>query len=151
MSRIAQRLGITVAGVKYHVSEILGKLGVASRVEAVAWSRAEAPDRRPWLATPCYSSAKTSPVLGTAAAAATAIVFIGILVWGLTAPAGRGPMPTTHQRTPAPRPRRRGADGEFPTLVASRDIAAGTALTHDMVCMALVDTLIPDFKWDACG
>jgi len=28
---IAQRLGVTLAGAKYHVSEILGKLGVSSR------------------------------------------------------------------------------------------------------------------------
>ena len=31
---IARRLGISLAGAKYHVSEILGKLGVASRAEA---------------------------------------------------------------------------------------------------------------------
>src|SRR5437899_4682052 len=44
---IAQRLGITVAGAKYHVSQILSKLGVATREEAAAVSLA---DRGPWWA-----------------------------------------------------------------------------------------------------
>jgi DNA-binding CsgD family transcriptional regulator len=42
--QIAVRLGISLAGAKYHVSEILGKLGVSSREEAAAWQRTE----RPW-------------------------------------------------------------------------------------------------------
>ena len=40
---IAGRLGISVAGVRYHVSEIIGKLGVRNRYEAAAW-----PARPPW-------------------------------------------------------------------------------------------------------
>jgi len=42
---IAERLGITRDGVKFHVSEILTKLGVASREEAASWQAAA---RRPW-------------------------------------------------------------------------------------------------------
>ena len=38
---IAQRLGISVDGAKFHVSEILGKLGVTSRNEAARWERDE--------------------------------------------------------------------------------------------------------------
>lgn len=34
---IAHRLGISADGVKFHVSEILGKLGVSSRNEAARW------------------------------------------------------------------------------------------------------------------
>jgi DNA-binding CsgD family transcriptional regulator len=34
---IAERLGITLAGAKFHVSEIIGKLGVTTRDEAVLW------------------------------------------------------------------------------------------------------------------
>ncbi|MGE0059774.1 MAG: LuxR C-terminal-related transcriptional regulator [Dehalococcoidia bacterium] len=42
--QIAQRLGISVDTAKFHVSEILGKLGVANRREAVSWrTRREAP------------------------------------------------------------------------------------------------------------
>ena len=43
---IAQRLGISPAGARYHVSEILGKLAVESRQEAAAWRPVEG--RRPW-------------------------------------------------------------------------------------------------------
>lgn len=43
---MAERLGISRDGVKFHVSEILTKLGVASREEAVSWSA----ERRPWWA-----------------------------------------------------------------------------------------------------
>ena len=35
--QIARRLGISLDGVKFHVSEILGKLGVGSRNEAAQW------------------------------------------------------------------------------------------------------------------
>src|SRR5436189_2286478 len=38
---IAEKLGVTVAGAKYHVSEILSKFGVSSREEAAAWKRDE--------------------------------------------------------------------------------------------------------------
>jgi DNA-binding CsgD family transcriptional regulator len=34
---IAERLGISLAGAKFHVSEIIGKLGVTSREEAATW------------------------------------------------------------------------------------------------------------------
>ena len=34
---IAARLGLTLAGAKFHVSEIISKLGVATREEAAAW------------------------------------------------------------------------------------------------------------------
>ena len=37
--QIAERLGISPDGVKFHVSEILGKLGVTSRDEAARWER----------------------------------------------------------------------------------------------------------------
>jgi DNA-binding CsgD family transcriptional regulator len=35
--QIADRLGISLDGVKFHVSEILGKLGVRNRNEAARW------------------------------------------------------------------------------------------------------------------
>ena len=40
---IAQRLGITLAGAKYHVSEILGKLGLSGRGEAAVWQPSRVP------------------------------------------------------------------------------------------------------------
>ncbi len=39
--QIAQRLGISLDGVKFHVSEILGKLAVTSRNEAARWRPVE--------------------------------------------------------------------------------------------------------------
>jgi DNA-binding CsgD family transcriptional regulator len=44
---IAERVGISRDGAKYHVSEILSKLGLRSREEAAMWRREE---RRPWWA-----------------------------------------------------------------------------------------------------
>ncbi len=40
--QIAHRLGISRFGAKYHVSEILSKLGVSSREEAAAWQESHA-------------------------------------------------------------------------------------------------------------
>jgi DNA-binding CsgD family transcriptional regulator len=42
---IAERLGITLDGAKYHVSQILSKLNVATREEAAASVREDAPRR----------------------------------------------------------------------------------------------------------
>src|SRR6476660_3800186 len=45
-AEIAVRLGISPDGVKYHVSEILSKLGVSSRQDAVAWAHSSGHTRR---------------------------------------------------------------------------------------------------------
>ncbi|MEX2158339.1 MAG: LuxR C-terminal-related transcriptional regulator [Dehalococcoidia bacterium] len=79
---IAERLGISLAGAKYHVSEILSKLGVASREEAAAIE----PERRRWwlaaLAPAGLLGKKASfAVAGLAAIAVAA--GIGVLLWGL--------------------------------------------------------------------
>ena len=42
---IARHLGISPDGVKFHVSEILGRLGVGSRREAAGWRRDGEPAR----------------------------------------------------------------------------------------------------------
>ena len=44
--QIAQRLGIGFEGAKYHVSEIIGKLGATNRLEVAAWQVGA----RPWWA-----------------------------------------------------------------------------------------------------
>ena len=44
--QIGGRMGISANAVKYHVSEIISKLGVRNRREAARW-----PERRPWWAT----------------------------------------------------------------------------------------------------
>jgi DNA-binding CsgD family transcriptional regulator len=59
--QIALRLGISVDGVKFHVSEILSKLGVSSRNEAARW---EGQQRQP-APSACLAGlgrgARTSP------------------------------------------------------------------------------------------
>jgi len=65
---IAERLAISRDGVKYHVSEILGKLGLSSREEAARWS----PEAGPWWA------AAAAP-LALFARKSTAAIGIGLL------------------------------------------------------------------------
>ena len=89
--QVAKRLGISLDGAKYHVSEILGKLGVSDRQTAAAWT----PSRRAWwlagslafLAWPFKSLlwGSTAKVAAAAAVAATVVAFavpegFGILV-----------------------------------------------------------------------
>ncbi len=45
-AEIAERTKLSTAGVRYHITEIINKLGVRNRYEAAAW-----PERPPWWAT----------------------------------------------------------------------------------------------------
>jgi DNA-binding CsgD family transcriptional regulator len=79
--QIAEELGVTIDGAKYHVSSILSKLGVSSRVEASRW-QPEAPAQlghRPGIWSLVLAFAKIS---GTAVAA-SAILGIGVLGYGV--------------------------------------------------------------------
>jgi DNA-binding CsgD family transcriptional regulator len=73
---IAQRLDVSTATAKYHVSEILSKLGVESREEAARWQ----PEREGvWKRL-----LQAGLVLKAAAAAAVVVVLaagLGVLVW----------------------------------------------------------------------
>jgi len=44
---IAEGLGVRIKTVEYHLTNVLGKLGVASRLEAVVWVRDHWPDGLP--------------------------------------------------------------------------------------------------------
>jgi len=72
---IAQRLGISLDGAKYHVSQILSKLGVATREEAAALALGE---RRRWWA----GWAVWGKVAGATAVAA-AVAGLAVLIWGV--------------------------------------------------------------------
>lgn len=84
--QIATRLGITERTAKYHVSEILGKLGVSSRQEAARWQ----PSERPWWTAALvpfalwrklglsWLSPAVASVLGVGAVAG-----LGFLAWAL--------------------------------------------------------------------
>jgi DNA-binding CsgD family transcriptional regulator len=75
--QIAQRLDISLAGAKYHVSEILTKLGLTSREEAAAWQPEPAPARRWWALGFGWAARRAWPLAGAAAALAAG----GALAW----------------------------------------------------------------------
>ncbi len=91
---IAVRLGIGREGVKSHVSEILGKLGVASREDAARW----APTERAWWAGAAapmawlWRRASVSWLATGAAGIAAVLVVAGValLIWGLARTDGDG-------------------------------------------------------------
>jgi hypothetical protein len=77
---IGERLGMTLDGAKYHVSQILAKLGVASREEAAAL-----PDQTPF---PWWASALAWSAAAKAAAVATmlaAVIGLGVMAWAVLA------------------------------------------------------------------
>ena len=83
---IAERLGITLDGAKFHVREILAKLGVESREEAAAWWRKESSAVKhlpSWL-----RAMNTGPVikaaLGLSAAGVGIAILGGAVVWRMT-------------------------------------------------------------------
>lgn len=72
---IAQELGITLEGAKYHVSEILARLGVDSREDAAAWWRRE---QRPAARLRRDISATFSGTAFRIAAAAVGLTAVGV-------------------------------------------------------------------------
>ncbi len=77
---IAQRLGITLDGAKYHVSQILSKLGVSTREEAAAVVLAE---QRPW-----WLRAAVWAKIAGAATVTAAVAGLGVLAWGVVQTSG---------------------------------------------------------------
>lgn len=80
---IAERLGISYDGARYHVSEILSKLGLSSRDEAAAWQPEATPTERPWGFMGGLLLKAPDGLLGKAAA--TALVGAGAFGIGLLA------------------------------------------------------------------
>ncbi len=78
--QIAERLGITLDGAKYHVSEILSKLGVSSREEAAVWRPEER--RAGWLRWPLWAR------IAGAATVAAAVAGVLMLAWGVAETGG---------------------------------------------------------------
>lgn len=94
--QIADRLGITSNGVKYHISQVLSKLGVSSRHEAV--NAAYGDSRRRWRAAAFASR------LARAAGAATvlaALVGVALLLWGVLRSDEQANSPDVSGLTPA--------------------------------------------------
>jgi len=114
---IAERLGVTRDAVKYHVSEILSKLGVTSREEAAIWR----PSERPWWAAAAAAlgdAARRLPPLGRIAAISVSVAVLaglGLLAWavlvtrgssenGDSAIAGQPPASPEQSLAPSPTP-----------------------------------------------
>jgi len=74
---IADNLGISLDGAKYHVREILSKLGVSSRQEAAAWRPEERAPASRWLALPLAAR------VGAALVIVAAVAGLGVLAWGV--------------------------------------------------------------------
>src|SRR5216683_7119186 len=77
--QIADALDLTLAGAKYHVSEILTKLGVASREEAAAWQPPETRQAR-WRRALALSLAAK---IAGAAVLLAAVAGLGLLAYGV--------------------------------------------------------------------
>jgi Tol biopolymer transport system component/DNA-binding CsgD family transcriptional regulator len=87
---IAERLGVTLHAARYHVSQIISKLGVTTREEAAAWRPApEAPapePRRRWWAPLLAPAALAKAALG--AISVSAVGGLGLLAWGVVETSG---------------------------------------------------------------
>ncbi|HET9477506.1 MAG TPA: LuxR C-terminal-related transcriptional regulator, partial [Dehalococcoidia bacterium] len=91
---IAEELGITLDGAKYHVSSILSKLGVASREAAAVWR----PEARRWTAARWALAAAGTGVI---AATVAGLALLALGVWlnadepeGVAGPTAAGQPPT---------------------------------------------------------
>jgi DNA-binding CsgD family transcriptional regulator len=103
--QIAERLNISLAGAKCHVSEILARLDVATRDQAAAWTPPPKP-RVPVLLGIAWK-------LAAAVAAASALVGVGLLAYAVL----------SHSGTPA-------ADTQtLATRTSASNTAAATTLT----------------------
>ncbi len=109
---IAEELGVSRDAVKYHVSEILSKLGLSTREEAAAWD--PEPPERP-VFRPAWASAfgplaavwRAWPLalrIAGGAVVAAAVVGVGVLAYGVARSGGDDDGAVT-QTTPSATPR----------------------------------------------
>ncbi|HWO73100.1 MAG TPA: helix-turn-helix transcriptional regulator [Dehalococcoidia bacterium] len=80
--QIAARLGISLAGAKYHVSEIISKLGVSNREEAARWAQQRRRSSGIWAAVKRSGPTVSKIALAAGAAAVTLAVAVGLLASG---------------------------------------------------------------------
>lgn len=118
---IARELNISADGVKYHVSDILGRLGVRNRHEAAVWQPEAEGSRWTMLVAPLLliKKLKLSAFGYGIAAAAMGGVAIGIalLMWGVWRSNGRNVVPSRQSQSP---PEHRSTD--IPELDSTLDL-----------------------------
>ena len=91
---IAEKLGISLNGVKFHVSEVLTKLGVPTRLEAARWRRPKPGGWRLGAIAPLVFWRKLNwfaPSVAGGLGIAIAAGF-GLLIWGLLVTQSNGPV-----------------------------------------------------------
>lgn len=88
---IAGELGITLDGVKWHVSELLGETGLASRQELAEWYRRQTPAR----AAPAFLPMRllAHPLAGPAVRVTVVLVLAAAIATGITIAATGGSRP----------------------------------------------------------
>jgi len=81
--QIAQQLGVSLDGAKWHVSEIIGRLGVADRHEAARWRPEGA--RRPWWSLAWLRDLRWSTAAKATSVAALVVVSVAVIAfaWGV--------------------------------------------------------------------
>lgn len=79
--QIAERLNISLAGAKYHVSEILARLDVSTREQAAAWTPPPQKPRAPALLGIAWK-------LAVAVAAASALAGVGMITYAVLSHSG---------------------------------------------------------------
>lgn len=145
-AEIAETLGISFATAKWHVSELIGKLGVSSREEvADYWRRERAPRRRftralrGLLAGPALKLAGGGAVAGVAA---TGVVWVAIAMNGaggepgLTATLSTTPTPTATV-VPVPVIQQPAQPGRPPGCPTSSLATAEQTIFEGLLCHAL--------------
>jgi DNA-binding CsgD family transcriptional regulator len=84
---IAERLGVTLHAARYHVSEIISKLGVETREEAAAWrpepEPVTEPRRRWWVPLLAWLRPLTLAKAAGIAVSVAAVAGLGVLAWGV--------------------------------------------------------------------
>jgi DNA-binding CsgD family transcriptional regulator len=142
--RIAERLDISFATAKYHVAEIISKLGVHTREEAAAW-QPEAVAARWWQRATAWVPRRAWPLAGAAGALA-ALAMLAAVLWSMQDDAETSvvaqPTPSqdeTISPTPAPSSL---VPSTVPTPRPSLDLGVYSVASDSQA----LRTLLPGFK-----
>lgn len=128
---IAEALGITLDGAKYHVSELLGRLGLERREEIAGWYREEArPRRTRWLRALIGSPLAAG---ATAAGVAGAVVLGVLLVSALDGARAEDPASPAATVSPTPTEAIEVPAGSLPPPIASGDASDMPAFLEPLV------------------